>query len=698
MKESLGVVQILPKNNQFGSFNSRMIMLDAQPYVMMFARRVFEKAIHRVHSGKYTHKVVLVPLHSSSAKDFHWFTSRFPLDFDGDSFEVIHQKAVEYDKSLEITQEAWKDSVSRVSAQALPFGVTPRDHQFQFLNAFNTNRRMLLADVLGLGKTYSGLMTLAEPSARPALIVCPTHLCTQWRMETEKFYPGSTSHIIPGFKNYELPKVDFLITSYNRLSHWIDPLSAYGIAGMVFDEVHELRKTGTAKREAARHLSERALQVAGMSGTPIFNYGIETWSVGDAIRPDAFGSESEFASEWCDYDRKVREPAVLQNYLKQQGFFMRRTPQDTGMNFGKTNKQIITIDSDLRALKDLENVAKKLALSIVSNIVGTSSDAARDFDWKLRQATGVAKAKSVAEFTKMICEQGEKVIVTVWHREVYDILMKELSAFHPVMYSGTETTKEKAKSIQTFKEDDKCKVFLLSMRSGAGIDGLQHVCSNIVHAELDWSPHVMDQCNGRVDRDGQSRMVNAYYLTINDGSDPFIMSILNVKRSQHEGIIEGKESTPEVLNAQADAGRVREMAKAYLTSIGEEVKEPFQETGLLKETADFLRRIKVPNSTEDELQIALWNAFKQFPHKVEREVKIGKKSRVDFLVSNGVEKIAIECKIEHTERSSVYKQVKRYVEEIGVTSAIVFAPWFGIPSFVIESTPVVVVDYTIHSI
>lgn len=1046
MKESLGIVRVLPKNNEFGTFNSKMIMLDAQPYVMLFARRVFEKAVHRVYSGKYTHKVVLVPLHNSSAKDFFWFSSRFPLDFEEDSLSEIEAKSNEYDRSLEVTMTASTDSVNRMTAGALPLGITPRAHQLQFLNAFNTNGRMLLADTLGLGKTISGLITLAEQHQRPALIVCPPHLCIQWEKECKRTFPTSTSHVIYGFKNYPLPKVDFLITSYNRLAKWVDPLADYGLMSIVMDEVHDLRKTGTSKREAARYLSAMVGQVAALSGTPIFNYGIEMWSVGDAIRPDAFGSEHEFQSEWCDYDRKVREPAVLQNYLKQQGFFMRRTPQDTGMAFGKSNKQVVTIDSDLNSLKELENVAKKLALSIVSNIVGTAADAAREFDYKLRQATGIAKAKSVAEFVKMIVEQDEKVIVGVWHRECfapgtqimmsdgssksvedvtvgdtvagingkirnvkslvngkgdmykitpkkgeswicsgghlvsaingkgkvvhipardliskkqlqhyrlfrsgvdqfgdkkpepvfepwlmgywlgdgatnlhefrvvsedpevalemsflakkydlnlktykssnskkcffyclnnahkqfrtaenkvliefrknqdgktkkiphqyltasrqdrlqllaglldsdghvfksknssgnvsfsninkslidsvaflarslgygvtvsvrdgnpislftdkvyqgatsyvvnifgntceipckiarkqasvrkinknplhtgfsiekvedgpffgfevdgdhlfllndftvvhncYSILMKELSACNPVMYSGSESIKEKQAAIKSFTENENCKVFLLSLRSGAGIDGLQHVCSNVVFAELDWSPHVMDQVVGRVDRDGQNRMCNAYYLTINDGSDPFIMSILNVKRSQHEGIIEGKESKVEVMDAQAEAGRIREMAKAYLTSIGEEVQEPFEETGTLKDTADFLRRVKVPNNTEEELQIALWNAFKQFPHKVEREVKIGKRSRVDFLVSNGDEKIAIECKIEHTDRQAVYKQARRYAEELGVNSVVVFAPWFGIPSFVVDGIKVVVVDYTVHSV
>ena len=51
----------------------------------------------------------------------------------------------------------------------------------------------------------------------------------------------------------------------------------------------------------------------------------------------------------------------------------------------------------------------------------------------------------------------------------------------------------------------KTKVFVMSLRTGAGLDGLQEKCSTIVHEELDWSPGVHEQCRGRYFRDGRQR-------------------------------------------------------------------------------------------------------------------------------------------------------------------------------------------------
>ena len=551
----------------------------------------------------------------------------------------------------------------------------------------------LTRDFIVTHNTFSNLGVLAYPDARPALIVCPTHLCIQWQKESQRLYPGTTSQILYGYTPSEITPVDFAITSYNRVPKWIESLMKFNPQAVVLDEVHELRKTDTEKRRATVMLTAKSTYSLGASGTPIFNYGEEIFSVLDAINPGCLGEEPEWRQEWCNWG-KVTEPAILGNYLKTQGLMLRRTTDDLGFLFGKTSRHVITLDADLKSLEAIKDVAKQLALSIFTGSLDKASEAERELDWKLRMATGVAKARSVAEFVKMVCAQGEKVLLSAWHRNVHDILLKELKDLNPVMYTGTESPKQKDAAKQKFVEDDSCQVFILSARSGAGLDGLQHVCRTVVHGELDWSPHVHDQINMRCDRLGQTKHVQAYYLTIPDGSDPFIMSILNVKRSQADGIVDEKVDV-DILDLQQNSGRIREMAAAYLKSINEEVPIPVEETGLLKEVADVLRHVRVPSTMESQLQEALWAHLPgTLSAVVEREVKVGKRSRLDFLVSRDGERIAIECKRDAMDRQSVYKQVRRYAEEANVSAVVLFAPWFGIASFKVDGIPVVIVDYS----
>src|SRR5690606_16497810 len=142
---------------------------------------------------------------------------------------------------------------------ALTLGVSPREHQISFVNMARKVKKILNADFLGLGKTISALSFLAEPETRPAIIVVPPTLCTQWQEEIKRVLPDATSHVIRGFKNYELPDVDILVTSYNRLKPWQDVLFNKDkvFKTTIFDEVHALRHTGTEKRYYAKLLSNK---------------------------------------------------------------------------------------------------------------------------------------------------------------------------------------------------------------------------------------------------------------------------------------------------------------------------------------------------------------------------------------------------------------------------------------------------------
>ena len=678
------------------------IIIDALPFVMSKVRNLFSKS-SRWHRGVYTHKTVALSNTMFNYRDIDWIMSRYHLECEPELLKKIKEKSAEYEKLHEDLANSSNDFKLKTSKEAWKFkGIKLRPHQISFQNMAKKVKKMLLADKMGLGKTISALSLLVEPDRRPALIVLPPTLCTQWESVIKEILPQAKTHIIRGFKNYELPEdTEILITSYNRLAPWEDILNPIKFKTIIFDEIHELRHTGTGKRQAAKSLSENCEMVIGLSGTPIFNYGSEIWSVLDVISSNCLGSRDDFISEWCDsWSKTVLEPNTLNSFLNNMGLMLRREPEDVGLDFGKLSKNVYTIDADLNKLKEIQDIAKTLALSVLSGKVGLDSDASREFDWKLRHATGVAKAKPVSEFVKMILEEEEKVVLTGWHRDFYDIILKELKAYSPVMFTGSESVKQKEESIKKFIEGDS-RICIISLRSGAGLDGLQKVCNVIVHGELDWSPHIHDQLNTRLKRDGQKKHVQAHYLTVADGSDPFIIETLNIKRSQHDGLIEGKTAEAAILETPVDKDRIKKMAKNYLESIGEEIPDAIEETGLLKEVAELVRKVSVVQNDEEEMQEGLFEVLKKELKNVEikRELKISKRSRLDFLISNKNEKVILECKINSKKRADVYRQVRRYIEEIENPSAVVLlAPWHGISSFIIDEVPVVIVDSAINAL
>ena len=83
----------------------------------------------------------------------------------------------------------------------------------------------------------------------------------------------------------------------------------------------------------------------------------------------------------------------------------------------------------------------------------------------------------------------------------------------------------------------------------------------MVFAELDWSPAVMNQVVGRIDRYGSENQVTAYYLVSDEGSDPVIVDLLALKSSQQHGII---NPLLEVAAQHTDESRIKLLAQQYL--------------------------------------------------------------------------------------------------------------------------------------
>jgi hypothetical protein len=139
--------------------------------------------------------------------------------------------------------------------------------------------------------------------------------------------------------------------------------------------------------------------------------------------------------------------------------------------------------------------------------------------------------------------------------------METLKEYSPVLYTGTETPAQKAASIARFV-NGQSRLLIISLRSGAGVDGLQSVCSRCVFGELDWSPSAIEQCIGRIHRDGQADPVFAYFVVTDEGADPIMQDVLGIKSGQMTLVVD-----PETEGAQpkeVDPDHIRKLAEAYL--------------------------------------------------------------------------------------------------------------------------------------
>lgn len=436
----------------------------------------------------------------------------------------------------------------------------PWNYQSQAAEVARRTGRLLLMDEMGLGKTVSAIAAIVAPKYLPALVVPQTHLPDQWAEEIAEFTTLST-HIIRKTIPYELPPADVYICPYSKLAGWVDYADQSGFKSAVFDEVQELRNgRDTAKGTAAWKFARQAGMVIGLSGTPIYNYGDEMWQIINLLDPGALGTWTDFLREWCEGGRQVKDPPALGTFLREQHLALRRTRADVGDERRYPNIITQPIPYEENALKVDEALMIELAQRVTTGGFHESGMAAREFDLKLREATGIAKAPHVAAFVRILLEARQPVVLVGWHRAVYDIWLRELAAFNPVLYTGTESAAKKRRHAKAFAKGE-TNLFIMSLRSGAGLNGLQLRSHTMVFGELDWSPKVHEQCIARLDRPGQTQQVDGIYLYTNGGSDPAMMSVLGVKASQSHGIVDPNTAP---IPQQSDGTRIRQLAELFL--------------------------------------------------------------------------------------------------------------------------------------
>lgn len=494
--------------------------------------------------------------------DIHWFVSRYPL-----AMSESVRRRLALGKASYLKNERDKEQIFLPNFKPRKFEIegTMRDYQSRALELYLKNNVLLCGDVVGLGKTLIAIASFTDPSNLPALVVVQTHLPKQWIAEINKFMPKLRVHYIKKRKPYDLPEADVYVTKYSCIAGWNDVFSEGFIKSAVFDEVQELRRRESYKYSAAKVVTEDAKRVLGLSATPIHNKGSEIFNVLSVMKEDVLGSREDFNREWVSHDDWIHDPEALGSYLRENHLFLRRTRKEVGRELPEVNKIVISVEHDEEEAAKIEDIARSLAIKATTGTFMEKGRAARDLDMMVRHNTGVSKAKSVAKYVRVLVESGEPVLLAGWHRDVYDIWKKDLEDLNPVMYTGSESPAQKEKSKKAFIEGDS-NVMFISLASGAGLNGLQERCSYIVFGELDWSPQVHEQLEGRLRRDrisdeDEANQVTAIYLVSDSGSDPPIIDLLGLKSSQHKGIIDPFSGTAIV---KSDISRIGMLAQQYL--------------------------------------------------------------------------------------------------------------------------------------
>ena len=493
--------------------------------------------------------------------DLCWLMMRFPLEVKLKDLPLWDQAVAEA-RQYAIRQARAAQMPARTTPPAGSFHGELMDFQQEGLSFLLQHDRCLLADEMGLGKTVQALACIASERALPALIIPPAHLTRNWQEETARFLRvegrAPRIHVIRGLKPYDLPEADVYIMHYLLLRGWKQVLKDFPVRAVIFDEIQELRHTGTEKYSAASLLSEECSRVIGLSGTPIYNKGGEIWNVINILDFHFLGDWESFSREWCyGYGSAVViKPDVLGAYLKREGLMLRRTKQEVLKELPPKRRLVQELDWNDKLYAQMMAPVLPMLEKWKQDGEMTPSQRAmleESISQQARQATGIAKAPYVCQFVRMLLDGGEKVLLFAHHHAVMDVYRQELKSFSPGFITGRETSAEKTKAVERFMSGH-TDVLCISLRAASGLNLQRATC--VVFGELDWSPAVHAQAEDRAHRIGQEDSLLCYYLVSPQGSDAEMQEALGLKVSQFVGLMGDQPVTQQEAAEAAGVARM----------------------------------------------------------------------------------------------------------------------------------------------
>ncbi len=434
----------------------------------------------------------------------------------------------------------------------------------------------ILADDMGLGKTVQALAHIALEKqmgrlTKPALVIAPTSLMYNWRMEAEKFTPQLrvlTLHGVDRKLNFsDVNHYDLILTTYPLLVRDEKFLIAQEFYLLILDEA-QIVKNSKAKATQIVQLLKARHRLC-LSGTPMENHLGELWSLFHFLLPGLLGEQKQFA-------RLFRTPIEKQHDSERRTalakriapFLLRRTKQEVVQELPEKIEIVrnIEIEGAQRDLYESVRLAmhEKVSDAIRNKGLGRSHIVILDALLKLRQiccdprllkieSAKKAKAQSaklqlLLELVQTLLEEGRQILLFSQFTEMLGLIEDELIKQKITYVKLTGKTIDRETPIKTFQSGE-VKLFLISLKAG-GVGLNLTAADAVIHYDPWWNPAAEQQATDRAHRIGQTKTVFVYKLITTNTVEEKILLMQQRKRTLLEGLF--NEQTAEKANLTAD--------------------------------------------------------------------------------------------------------------------------------------------------
>ena len=473
--------------------------------------------------------------------------------FGGEKLRTLGQKLVNF-KGIEKAKvpKEFKGKLRPYQLEGLSWMQFLREHELGGV----------LADDMGLGKTIQALahITLEKQSDRmrtPSLVIAPTSLMFNWRMEAEKFSPELKVLVLHGIQrkqNFDnINQYDLILTTYPLIVRDKDILLKQKFHLLILDEAQFIKNSKNLATQIA--LQIKANHRVCLTGTPMENHLGELWSLFHFMMPGLLGDEKTFSKvfrtpieKYADNERR------LQLNKRIAPFLLRRTKDKVVKELPPKVEMLrhVELEDEQRDLYETIRLTmqKKVKDEIAKLGLARSHIIILDALLKLRQVccdprllkmdsskkdnAKSAKLELLMSLIPELLDEGRKILLFSQFTEMLGLIEQELKAKSIAYVKLTGQTVDRETPIKAFQEGQ-VPLFLISLKAGG--TGLNLTAADtVIHYDPWWNPAVENQATDRAHRIGQNKTVFVYKFVTKGTVEEKILEMQNNKRALMEGL------------------------------------------------------------------------------------------------------------------------------------------------------------------
>lgn len=427
----------------------------------------------------------------------------------------------------------------------------------------------ILADDMGLGKTVQVIATILKLKEmgkitydKPALVIVPTSLLTNWTREVAQFAPSLKVVTYYGAKEYAFGQSDIILTSYGTARSRIKTLNEQEYSLVVIDEAQAIKSMSTALSKSLRTIKSDLF--IAMSGTPVENRLLEYFSILDFVNRGLFGSAKSFKDHFATPIERNHDMEAVDRFKKLTApFIMRRLKSDKNILSDLpekiTSDQFCELSPTQASLyqamvnKMMEEIEgadgngfkrSNLILTMIQGLKAICNSPAQFMPNKGYDPADSGKVARLMELLEEIVESKGKVLVftqsVIMGKMLQDLIETQFARRPSFIYGGISRN-ERSDMVDAFQNDPSERIMLLSLRAAG--TGLNLTAANyVIHFDLWWNPAVENQATDRAHRIGQKKNVQVYRFICSNTFEEKINELLKNKKDLAEVAVSTGES------------------------------------------------------------------------------------------------------------------------------------------------------------